>query len=629
VLLCTIAWVSLVNFSAAANPLPNPKACTNEISLPTLAKEKAEAKLQDAQEQLNLARQIVNPVMETWALWSLGNAYQDLQKTEDAVRTYESAIVAAQKTRQSHIEGFSWSSLGTLWEKQLRCDRAIEAYEKAVVAFENSGDQSSQVAFTRSQLGSIQLKMNKILPAIQSLEKAALDFETLRIDLSDPLRITTFQRQLYTYRLWQEALIKLPNPEIGKALEVAERGRARAFVHLLSERIEGIPRLEFPNLARIQQIAKEQNATLVEYSFIQDQPVVGALKRQPATLLIWVVQPTGKFHLRSVNLATLSSPIDTLVQNAQNSIIQNEAIEDIDGAEIKIRFPQLQALHQILIQPIAELLPKDPESSVIFIPHGGLFALPFAALQDTSGEYLITKHTVSVAPAIEVLDLARKQHQRLLNNSRNPLVAGIPRQPLVIGNPLNNLSQAELEAKEVAALLQTRPLLKEEATKSAILSKIRQASILHFATHGEFKNVDALQSYILFTDQGQKNSKLTASELLNFTQGQKLLNAKLAVLSACETGVGTITGDGVIGLSRSFIAAGVPSLVVSLWKINADAEQSTVILMKRFYQTLKQGKNKPQALRQAMLNLIQKRVSPRYWAAFTLIGDIAAIDLEM
>lgn len=608
-----------------ANSSPNPKACTNEIPLPPTSKEAAETDLQTAQLQLNMARQIANPIMEAWAFWSFGNALQHLQQTEEAIQSYQSAIAAAQKTRQPHIEGFSWSGLGTLWEKQYLCERAIEAYQKSAVAFENSSDQVSQLAYALSQLGSIQLKTNKISPAIQSLEKAALNFEALRIDLSDALRITTFQRQLYTYRLWQEALIKLPNPEIGKALEVSERGRARAFVHLLSERIEGNPRLEFPNIARIQQIAKEQNATLVEYSFVQDQPLVGSPQRQPATLLIWVVQPTGKVHLRSVNLSTLATPLETMVKDAQVSIQEDQSIDEVVGTEIRARFPKLQALHQILIQPIAELLPTNPEAPIIFIPQGSLLLLPFAALQDTAGEFLIAKHTVSISPAIEVLDLARKQHQRLLNNAKNPLVAGVPRQTLVIGNPqapkFDNLAQAEQEAKEIAALLQTRPLLKAEATKPAVLAKIRQASILHFATHAEFKDVDALESYILFAGSGQGDSKLTAAELLNFTQGKELLNAELAVLSACETGIGDIKGDGVIGLSRSFIAAGVPSLVVSLWRINADAEQSTVIIMKQFYQTLKRGKNKPQALRQAMLGLM-KRVSPRYWAAFTLIGEI-------
>ncbi len=91
------------------------------------------------------------------------------------------------------------------------------------------------------------------------------------------------------------------------------------------------------------------------------------------------------------------------------------------------------------------------------------------------------------------------------------------------------------------------------------------------------------------------------------------------VLSACSTGGGEITGDGVLGLSRAFIAAGVPSLIVSLWNVK---DQPTAELMTAFYQNLKANPDKAQALRQAMLTLAEKYPEqPQFWAAFTLIGE--------
>jgi len=106
---------------------------------------------------------------------------------------------------------------------------------------------------------------------------------------------------------------------------------------------------------------------------------------------------------------------------------------------------------------------------------------------------------------------------------------------------------------------------------------------------------------------------LTADEILDMK-----LNAELVVLSACDTGRGRITGDGVIGLSRSLITAGVPSIVVSLWKVPDD---STAFLMTEFYKNLRTTSDKAQALRQAMLTTKQKYSDPLYWAAFTLIGE--------
>ncbi len=68
---------------------------------------------------------------------------------------------------------------------------------------------------------------------------------------------------------------------------------------------------------------------------------------------------------------------------------------------------QLRLLHQLLIEPIADLLPANPEARVIFIPHESLFLVPFPALVDGRGKYLIEKHTILTSPAIQVLDFTR------------------------------------------------------------------------------------------------------------------------------------------------------------------------------------------------------------------------------
>ncbi len=96
------------------------------------------------------------------------------------------------------------------------------------------------------------------------------------------------------------------------------------------------------------------------------------------------------------------------------------------------------------------------------------------------------------------------------------------------------------------------------------------------------------------------------------------LNADLIVLSACDTGRGQITGDGVIGLSRSLITAGASSVIVSLWKI---PDESTSNLMTEFYQQWEKTGDKAKALRNAMLITMKTNPEPIHWAAFTLIGE--------
>jgi CHAT domain-containing protein len=136
---------------------------------------------------------------------------------------------------------------------------------------------------------------------------------------------------------------------------------------------------------------------------------------------------------------------------------------------------------------------------------------------------------------------------------------------------------------------------------------------VHLATHGLFDDIQGLNSGIALTPSGKDDGLLTASQILDLK-----LNAELVVLSACDTGRGRISGDGVIGLSRSFISAGVPSVLVSLWSV---PDAPTALLMTEFYQNLQKGYDKAQALRQAMLTTMKNNPNPVAWAAFTLIGE--------
>ena len=90
------------------------------------------------------------------------------------------------------------------------------------------------------------------------------------------------------------------------------------------------------------------------------------------------------------------------------------------------------------------------------------------------------------------------------------------------------------------------------------------------------------------------------------------------MLSACNTGRGKLTGDGVIGRSRSLISAGASSIIVSLWSVD---DSSTSFLMSEFYRQIQQKPDKAQALRQAMLTTMKQYPEPKYWAAFTLMGE--------
>nr|WP_250635700.1 CHAT domain-containing protein [Nostoc piscinale] len=192
----------------------------------------------------------------------------------------------------------------------------------------------------------------------------------------------------------------------------------------------------------------------------------------------------------------------------------------------------------------------------------------------------------------------------------------VNRDILVVGNPIIQsdrreplqLLGAEQEAKAIAQLFNTQPLIGNAATETAVVQRMPQAKIIHLATKAYLNN----QQGLAFTPSTQDDGLLTPAEI------QKLkLTADLVVLSANDTAIGKITNDGVIGLSRSFLSAGVSSVIASLWDIS---DQPTAFLMTKFYQKLHEKPDKAAALRYAMLETKKKYPNPRDWAAFTLIG---------
>ena len=194
----------------------------------------------------------------------------------------------------------------------------------------------------------------------------------------------------------------------------------------------------------------------------------------------------------------------------------------------------------------------------------------------------------------------------------------MPRVTTQIGDSptqLPGLPGAEGEAMAIAQLLNTKAITKEKATETAIKQQLPKAKRVHLATHGLLDDFTGLgvPGAIALTPSHQDDGLLTADEILELN-----LNADLVVLSACDTGRGRITGDGVIGLSRSLISAGTPSVVVSLWSV---PDAPTASLMTEFYRNLEESSDKAQALRQAMLTTMKQHPNPQDWAAFTLIGE--------
>ncbi len=435
------------------------------------------------------------------------------------------------------------------------------------------------------------------------------------------------------YRGFQRVLVAQNRTE--SALEVAEQGRARAIDSLLVTHLAADSRLQHvsvaPSIDKIQQIAKVQNSTLVQYSLLYDANQMYQLSRfalrsdrtyaHAEALFIWVVQPTGEISFRQVNLKRLWQQ-NIFLASAVRNLRDFPSTSHPEKAENKGN-NLWQQLYQLLIEPIADLLPGEPHSRVTFIPQDFLFLVPFAALQDSTGTYLIEKYAIRTAPSIQMLDVSHR------NRGRGKGRGGIPFAPaVVVGNPampsiclqfdeppvpLPDLPRAEKEAKAVAKLLGTKALIRTRARKETVMQQLDGAQVIHLATHGLLDDLEGLSGAIALAPSCQDDGFLRVSEIMAVK-----LNAELAVVSACDISRGKIWGDGVALLSQAFIATGVSSLILSLW---ASPDAPVEFLMGEFYTNLLQSGDKALSLRSAMLATMQHHPAPRDWAAFTLIGE--------
>ncbi|MBW4512462.1 MAG: tetratricopeptide repeat protein [Scytonematopsis contorta HA4267-MV1] len=583
---------------------------------------------------LKIALEIKYSLGEGAALGNLGLAYHSMGDYPKSIEYSERTLKIAQQIKHRKGEGAALANLGNAYRALGDYPKAIEYLERFLkIALEIKDRQGEGIAldnigFTYYKIGNLQLAENTLFKSIKV-------YESLRGGLKDNNKITIFEEQSHIYRTLQQVLIA--QNKSSTALEIAERGKARAFVELLASKLSDNPNKQLftpPNIDQIKQIASAQNATLVQYSrIVDDFKVEGKIQRKESELYIWVVKPTGEITFKQVDLKSINKSLQELVISARDSMgVRGSNMFDVSVITPSTEDPtqKLQQLHKLLIAPIASLLPQDPNERVIFIPQASLFNVPFPALLDEKGKYLVEKHTILTAPSIQVLDLTRQQKQRnskLAARGKNALVVGNPTIPKIkFGDSQMNLSPlpgSEREANTVAKLLDTQALIGNKANKAVVMEKMQNAGTIHLATHGllqDFKGFGVPGAIVLAADSKPSrndgiNGLLTAGEILDMK-----LRADLVVLSACDTGRGKITGDGVIGLSRSLISAGVPSVIVSLWKVN---DNSTEFLMSEFYRNLQQNPDKAIALRQAMLTTMKQQAysNPLRWAAFTLIGE--------
>ncbi len=450
-------------------------------------------------------------------------------------------------------------------------------------------------------LGKSLLKQGKNELASKMLYQAIEQIELMRSSVAgqEQERQLYFEDKVAAYHLMIDLLVK--QKRTSEAVLYAERAKGRVLLDVLSGGI----RSSSLTTDDLSQLVQDRKTALLEYVVAEGRIHMFVLTRREQGQALDV-----KNYAVSINQAELSSRVNRFYRMV---------------AEKNPGFaPSSRDLYDLLISPAADQL--RGKSTIYVIPDGVLWNVPFQALQNGAGRYLIEDCAISYAPSISILKEVKQRRQPGGDSSTllafaNPFVEA---EEVKKGEKFEPLPQAETEVRRLAQFFapdRRKVFAGPSADEQTFRSLAASYGIIHFATHGMIYNRQPLYSYLLLSKPGADSGYdglLEAHEIMKLK-----VRADLVVLSACETAGGRIgAGEGVIGISWAFFVAGSRATVVSQWKVNSSA---TSELMVGFYQNFKGARSasKADALRLAALKLMNdgRYRHPFYWAGFIIVGD--------
>jgi CHAT domain-containing protein len=288
------------------------------------------------------------------------------------------------------------------------------------------------------------------------------------------------------------------------------------------------------------------------------------------------------------------SPLGCMVSNLRLAVQHS----DDDYAK-----ENLQGLYNLLIEPLLEKgVRLNDFDRLIVVPHGPLHYVPFAALRDEEGKYLVSKTAITVAPSASVWRfLAARQ--------------GVARRFFGFANATLEHAPGEIQAvSESARAAGLSASDTQEPAKDRLLEAMAQANILHIATHGDVPGENAQDDHALILDSVEsRRVQVRASDLQNLSMPANLLT----VLSVCDAGLyRTGPGNEPYGLMPAFLKSGAHNVISTLWQLDDRFGEE---FMAEFYKHL-WSDGPAEAMRKTSIYFISRNQRIRNWAAFVLVG---------
>jgi CHAT domain-containing protein len=592
---------------------------------------------------------------EATTLNNIGRVYDDLGQKQKALDFYNQALPLWRAVGDRTGEATTLNNIGLVYDALGQKQKALDFYNQALPLWRAVGDRSGEAA-TLGNIGVLFQSTNRPTQAITNLEQSLKISLEIRRGLQRDNRQKFLQENggsaianalvdvLINQNKYAQAFewvnlfttadladytrlinAKVANPEAQQALDDWSKKNQQLEAlrqQLQSDRSESLSQQirqleaqvysEAENISRrFPEVAELFETTPVDIKNLTSSIPAGTVVVQPVLLTNVRNMPNNIafFIFTKGESSVIKKSIDPTKFNKLLTQYLKQVQDDSDSDYFEIG----GELYDILIRPIEDKVKALSPKQLSIIATGKLRDLPFETLYDNkTNQFLLQKYPVSY--------LTRISNNALKSPGVQNVVTPKPQAVLAFGNPIprdpQNLPGAEAEVRKIKEILpDSEVYIHNEATLEKFRSQALRFSFLHLATHGCFqtedcKKVNLLNNRLLFAD---KPLDIANAALLGL-QGTQLIT-----LSACQTAVDTnFNGEGITGVAYIFERAGAKAVMASLWAVEDEATQ---LLMVNFYQNLKQGMTKGEALRQAKLKLIADHRHPFYWSPFVLIGD--------
>ncbi len=568
---------------------------------------------------LKLSQQIFDGRNVAQCLYEIGRIHFLQNNLDAALDTLTQASTNANKLFVPEVQWRAQRMIGHLYQKTGEKQKSLASIERALEIIENMRSkikiEEYKSGFIDDKLDvyydliNLHLELNEPPKALEIVERSkSRNFIDLLANKEIQFSGNFDQRNFQAGKVWQEKMNRLQHDistiQIKEdQLTLSDKKKLEGLTQELN-----LAKQEYENYLRE---LKEQSPELASMVVVQPQTVESFQSCLPDSvilleffytdkkLIVWGVTQKSVFvREKETSSELLFNEIDSLRKSMQRQL----PVSSIS-----------KKLYDLLIQPIQSEIAHA--NHLIIVPHGSLHYLPFSALADEKGNYLIEKFSLSLAPSAMVLKICLEKGEAFIRDKNwqpKLLAFGNPD----LGNPKFDLPFADKEIESIELLYaDVESYKRKQAVESIARQKAGEANMVLFSCHGEFDPINPLFSALLLSPDSTDDGRLEAHEIFNYQ-----LNAYLVAMSACETGLAKIAiGDEVIGLSRRFIYAGCSSLLSSLWKVD---DLATAVMIKRFFRYLKQGDSRSRALQKAII-FVKNNINehPLYWSAFNLTGD--------